>query len=230
MSKLTIIVSVGFSGGTTLDVALICLCPCIVVDEITIPQGMCFELSLKVKATGTMSSFGRSFRASKYHNIVIVRRGVRVVDKTAKAAFSRFMHAIQPAPKLALLPTSTILPAHQFHQTTVTAPKRHWPHVSPRQSRCRCNASAKHPACFSNRDSGDPFIVKRGFQFRASNSSDLEDIESLASLLFSLLWNCSEKEDNILKSLENGYSNMAAATASTHLFRCLNCTPMRLDC
>jgi hypothetical protein len=46
------------------------------------------------------------------------------------------------------------------------------------------NASAKQPACFSNRDSGDPSIVKRGFQFRASNASDLEHVESVPSMLF----------------------------------------------
>jgi hypothetical protein len=72
-----------------------------------------------------------------------------------------------------------------IHQITVTAPNLTGFRASPRQSRCRRNASAKHPACFSSRGFGDPSIVKRGFQFRASNSSDVEDVESLASSIVS---------------------------------------------
>lgn len=154
--------------------------------------------SPNARAVDIMTSLEGSFRASYYR---LVRHESCVVDETVKATFSHLTCAIQPAPKL-VLPTSTILPAHQFHQTTVTAPKPHWLYASPRQSRCRRNASAKHPACFSGRDSGDPSIVKRGFQFRASNSSDLEDVK-VWLLCFSLssLALFGEEEGNRVKSL-----------------------------
>jgi hypothetical protein len=73
-------------------------------------------------------------------------------------------------------------PGSRISSNDGNSPKPHWPRAFPRQSRCRRNATAKQPARFSNRGFGDLALVKRGFQSRTTNSSD---VDYVTFLLFS---------------------------------------------